>query len=224
MVGLKCCIENFVNSAFHTGTKSFLFIITTMLCAFSTPEQDTLVSWIKSDAHQEFVMIELRGPQDQITKVIGNKDCKPYNLVWPDAFKSNCEKLLKDQQIFLSCASGNRAGQAKTYLTSLGYQHVINVGGFSSWQSAYPDLTIDYKDTLPIADLPKSSKRTPSRINNKVLNVQKVNADNEVKIVLTSGSPIYRDYNCVHLLTGQVVKGTGLTKSNSGVVYIFRRK
>jgi rhodanese-related sulfurtransferase len=226
MFSLKCPLNHFLNSEFQTSKKSLIVIIATALCVFSsTPEQkqaqDTLASWIKSGSHQDFVMIELRGSQDPITKVIGNNDCKPYNLPWPDSLKKHCEKLLKDQQIFLSCASGNRAGQAKTYLESLGYLHVYNVGGFSSWEQRYPDLTIDYKDTLPVTDLPKSSKRTTLLANKKTVNMQKENAANGIKISLTRGNAVPN--NNVLLLTGQLIKGCVSTKPHSGAVYIFRR-
>ena len=35
----------------------------------------------------------------------------------------------KDQQIYLYCGSGQRAGRAKTMLENLGYTNVQNIGG-----------------------------------------------------------------------------------------------
>ena len=35
----------------------------------------------------------------------------------------------KDQQVYLYCRSGNRSGQAKIIMDSLGYTNVINAGG-----------------------------------------------------------------------------------------------
>ena len=37
--------------------------------------------------------------------------------------------LNKDQQVYLYCRSGNRSGQAKIIMDSLGYTNVINAGG-----------------------------------------------------------------------------------------------
>ena len=35
----------------------------------------------------------------------------------------------KSQQLYLYCRSGNRSGQAKTLVESMGYSNVINAGG-----------------------------------------------------------------------------------------------
>jgi phage shock protein E len=37
----------------------------------------------------------------------------------------------KDQQVYLYCRSGNRSGQAKIIMDSLGYTNVINAGGLA---------------------------------------------------------------------------------------------
>jgi len=45
--------------------------------------------------------------------------------------------LAKDAEIYLSCRSGNRSGQAQARLQALGFSHVINVeGGFLAWHAA----------------------------------------------------------------------------------------
>ncbi|MFW2422019.1 MAG: rhodanese-like domain-containing protein [Porticoccaceae bacterium] len=36
----------------------------------------------------------------------------------------------KEQQIYLYCRSGNRSGQAKDYMTQIGYTNVTNAGGY----------------------------------------------------------------------------------------------
>jgi phage shock protein E len=38
----------------------------------------------------------------------------------------------KDQQVYLYCRSGNRSGQAKIIMNSLGYTNVINAGGLGN--------------------------------------------------------------------------------------------
>ncbi len=47
---------------------------------------------------------------------------------------SNGCKLQKDSEIILYCASGARAGVAKTLLERAGYQNVINMGGLANMQ------------------------------------------------------------------------------------------
>jgi phage shock protein E len=38
----------------------------------------------------------------------------------------------KDQQVYLYCRSGNRSGQAKAIMESLGYTNVVNAGGLGN--------------------------------------------------------------------------------------------
>jgi rhodanese-related sulfurtransferase len=184
--------------------------------------QDTLAKLIMSDQPDEFLIIELRGPQE-ITKVIGNENCKPYNLVWPDTFKAHCEKIRKDQRIFLNCASGNRAGQAKTYLEGLGYQYVYNVGGFSSWQSKYPNLTIEYKDTLSIAYLPASSKKLPMQTFCKTSHRIGVSPKDELQISISNPNK-HLSNNIVYLLSGQLICKSNNKQKANGTVCIVRLK
>ena len=44
----------------------------------------------------------------------------------------------KDTPINLYCAAGSRAGSAKSVLTSMGYTHVSNLGGYSSAKNIIP--------------------------------------------------------------------------------------
>lgn len=38
--------------------------------------------------------------------------------------------------VYLYCASGARSGRAASILESLGFQQVVNLGGFGNWQAA----------------------------------------------------------------------------------------
>lgn len=40
----------------------------------------------------------------------------------------------KDQLILVYCRSGNRSAQASNKLVSLGYTHVVDMGGINSWK------------------------------------------------------------------------------------------
>ncbi len=50
--------------------------------------------------------------------------------------------LPKDANIYLSCRSGARSGQAQRFLMQKGYKHVTNVmGGIMAWEAAgYPTI------------------------------------------------------------------------------------
>ena len=51
-----------------------------------------------------------------------------------DHVAESIETLMKskDQQVYLYCRSGNRSGQAKIIMDSLGYTNVVNAGGLGN--------------------------------------------------------------------------------------------
>jgi rhodanese-related sulfurtransferase len=107
-----------------------LVLVGTVIGQFN---QDTLKQWMHFGPPVEFILIDLRGPNDNITQVIANEKCKPYNLVWPDEFKSAIPKIPKDRHVVVYCRSGSRSGQAASYLTSEGFSNVHDAGGFMNW-------------------------------------------------------------------------------------------
>jgi len=46
------------------------------------------------------------------------------------------EALGKDKEILLVCAAGGMAALTGRTLREMGFEHVYNIGGFSSWQDA----------------------------------------------------------------------------------------
>jgi rhodanese-related sulfurtransferase len=115
-----------------------LFLCGTVVAQFN---QDSLKRWMKSGPSFDFILIDLRGPSDNITHVIANDLCKPYNLVWPDEFKASIPKILKDKHVVVYCRSGARSGQASSYLISEGYTNVYDAGGFMNWNDTVRAIT-----------------------------------------------------------------------------------
>ncbi len=50
------------------------------------------------------------------------------NGEWPD--------VAKDAKVFVYCAAGGRAGQARELLMNQGWTDVTNIGGLKDWQAA----------------------------------------------------------------------------------------
>ena len=73
--------------------------------------------------------------------MIGNKNCRPYNLEWPDEFKREIIRVPKDAAVILYCASGGRATGAANWLTENGYTKVFNAGGMRTWKGTVIPLS-----------------------------------------------------------------------------------
>jgi rhodanese-related sulfurtransferase len=135
--------------------KMVLILLALQGIVFGDFTQDTLISWMSNGAPFDFILIDLRGTSDNITKVIGNDKCTPYNLVWQDEFTQNISKIGKDQHVVVYCQSGGRAASATSYLLAQGYQYVYNAGGFSAWKGSTKDYT--GSECLPDSMLPVPS-------------------------------------------------------------------
>lgn len=122
-----------------------LFLCATVAAQFN---QDTLKRWMNSGPAFDFILIDLRGPADNITHLIANDLCKPYNLVWPDEFKASISRIQKDKHVVVYCRSGGRSGQAYSYLISEGYSNVYDAGGFMTWN----DTTRAFSENSIMAD------------------------------------------------------------------------
>jgi rhodanese-related sulfurtransferase len=121
--------------------RAFLIILVLVGTVTGQFNQDTLKRWMKMGPPVEFILIDLRGPQDNITQVIANDKCKPYNLVWPDEFKSLIPKIPKDKHIVVYCRSGARSVQGASYLTSEGFSNVHDAGGFMNWTDTVRNIS-----------------------------------------------------------------------------------
>src|SRR5512133_349450 len=110
-------------------------IVIMFLCGtvFAQFNQDTLKRWMKTGPSFDFILIDIRGPSDNISQVIANDLCKPYNLVWPDEFKASIPEIQKDMHVVVYCRSGARSSQAYSYLISEGYTNSYDAGGFMTW-------------------------------------------------------------------------------------------
>ena len=125
-------------------------MISSLVSAVTNLPQDSLKSWLTSGPPVDIVLIDIRRPVE-LTKVIGNTRCKPYNLEWPNQFKQKCASLNKDQHIIIYCRSGARAKNATTYLeSSLRYTYVYNAGGILTWNGP----TLSGTDTVSSSKLP----------------------------------------------------------------------
>jgi phage shock protein E len=111
-----------------------LIVLMAALCQASVQSlsQDTLKDYLVNGAPFDFILIDLRS-SGEIFELIGNKECRPYNLEWPDQFKEEYKKIPKDASVILYCASGGRSNGAANYLSARGYSKVFNAGGFSTW-------------------------------------------------------------------------------------------
>jgi rhodanese-related sulfurtransferase len=127
---------------------------------FKSLSQDTLANWLKTNPPFDFVLIDVRTASEVASSgMIGNERCKPYNIAWTDDFKKYAPSLLKQQHIVIYCQSGNRAGQAASYLESLGYENVYNAGGFGTWASRDASLKLKISDTMAVSQLPAISMK-----------------------------------------------------------------
>lgn len=55
-------------------------------------------------------------------------------------FVENVEKLDKNKQLLIYCASGGRSAKAANQLSQKGFAEVINLkGGHTAWKRAFPD-------------------------------------------------------------------------------------
>lgn len=125
-----------------TGLKKALLIILVLVGTVTGQfNQDTLKRWMKMGPPVELILIDLRGTSDNITQVIANDKCKPYNLVWPDEFKSAIPKIPKDRHIVVYCRSGSRSGQAASFLTGEGFGNVHDAGGFMNWTDTVRNIS-----------------------------------------------------------------------------------
>ena len=102
----------------------------------------------------DFYLIDLRG-KGEIIEMIGNKNCRPYNLEWPDEFKREIMRVPKDAAIIVYCASGGRATGAANWLTENGYTKVFNAGGMRTWKG----LVIPLSAARSSASLPEPSMK-----------------------------------------------------------------
>lgn len=111
--------------------------------------QYVLREYLTMGAPFDFYLIDLRS-KGEILEMIGNKDCRTYNLEWPYEFKQEIIRVPKDAAIIVYCASGGRATGAANWLTENGYTKVFNAGGMMTWQGpVLPPSAAKSSELLP---------------------------------------------------------------------------
>jgi rhodanese-related sulfurtransferase len=123
------------------------------LAAVHPLEQATLQKYIENGAPFDFILIDVRSAAEISSGGIGNSNCKPYNLAWPDQLKAEHTRIPKDKTVIIYCRSGARASAAAAYLDSIGFTNVYNAGGFLTWTGP----KVGASDFKPISLLPAPS-------------------------------------------------------------------
>ena len=119
--------------------------------------------WAISLSKRHYMMIDVRSASEIASGLIPGA----CNIAWPTPFQTASASFDKSYDIILNCASGGRAGSAKTYLQSNGFDaaKVINFGGYSNWSgtpgvpiSLTPSTTCECtgveKNTLAVSGAP----------------------------------------------------------------------
>jgi rhodanese-related sulfurtransferase len=144
-------------------TISLIAIISVMAWGFcygavAALNQDELKGYLTKGAPFSFILIDVRS-SEEITAVIGNPKCKPYNLAWPEQFQKEVLRIPKNQTVIVYCRSGRRAENAAAFLQTNGYKNVLNAGGFMTWTGP----TIPLSEIKPITQLPEPSMRAKTK-------------------------------------------------------------
>jgi rhodanese-related sulfurtransferase len=145
---------------FSMSVLSVLFYSQKPCAAIDSLSHDSLSSLMEHGTPYNFILIDLRGPADNFSEVIGNALCHPYNLVWPDTFLARCEIIPKTSHIIIYCQSGTRAGRAIAHLHNAGG---FSSGMFSSWAgSKLSKSLVIPNDSLPDYSMVASSTNIKS--------------------------------------------------------------
>ena len=82
------------------------------------------------DAHEGFILLDVRSPQEYRTKHIPGSRSLPLDRLAKDAAAILTDPALP---IVTYCQAGGRSARAAKLLTQLGYRNVANLGGINSW-------------------------------------------------------------------------------------------
>lgn len=78
------------------------------------------------------VILDVRTPQECAEGIIPN--AVKIDILNPEHFMTEVEKLDKDKDYFIYCRSGNRSGQACNILEQMGFNSTYNLlGGMLEW-------------------------------------------------------------------------------------------
>lgn len=80
----------------------------------------------------EAIILDVRTPAEWQEGIIAN--AKMMNLLDPEQFQEEAQKLDLDKNYFVYCRSGGRSMNACQYLDSLGVKNTYNLlGGITKW-------------------------------------------------------------------------------------------
>jgi rhodanese-related sulfurtransferase len=137
----------------------FVFAVGMFQSGIKLLSQDTLKNYLESKQEPfDFILLDVRGA-GEISAAIGNAECKPYNLAWPNQFKLMAALIPKNVAIIVYCQTGARSAQAAAFLNSVGYTDVYDAGGFRTWNGP----TVPPSEIRPISLLPELSFRKARR-------------------------------------------------------------
>jgi adenylyltransferase/sulfurtransferase len=86
---------------------------------------------VKRDEHQDFVLIDVREPNEYDIAHIEGSTLIPLSQL-PSRFHE-LDKY-KGKEIVVHCKSGVRSGKAITFLKQQGFEHLVNLaGGINEW-------------------------------------------------------------------------------------------
>jgi rhodanese-related sulfurtransferase len=133
-----------------------LMISGTVPAAIKDLSVGTLISYLAGNAPADFFLIDVRDPLELAsTAIIGNENCRPYNLSLNlGAFDSTIAQLPKNALIICYCRSSGRSDQATQKLDDKGYSSAYSLFvGFPAWTGS----TLAASMVKPRTDLPAPS-------------------------------------------------------------------
>jgi rhodanese-related sulfurtransferase len=91
----------------------------------------------KNKDNQDFIIIDVRTPQEFSNEHIGNALNLDY---YSEKFRDELNKLDKEKTYLIYCRSGNRSGKALSIMKELTFREVYNMlGGVIQWKAeGYP--------------------------------------------------------------------------------------
>ena len=90
------------------------------------------VSFADSLKSKQVVLIDVRRPEEfEVGKI---EDAQNINVLAPESFNTEIEKLDKSKPVYIYCRSGNRSGKAAQIMQDSGFTKIYDLeGGYLNW-------------------------------------------------------------------------------------------
>ncbi|GAB3201371.1 phage shock protein E [Pontibacter aydingkolensis] len=117
-----------------------LSILTSLLFSCSEPQQD--LARVKQLTPKEFkaqkmnsksVLLDVRTPEEFAGGYLEGAENADFR---GGEFEKKMQGWDKDKVYYLYCASGNRSGKAAELMREAGFEHIYNIGGYSTLKEA----------------------------------------------------------------------------------------